>query len=70
MDDRSRRFLECLVDSESFDDLLITLVDITHAKADDPAAKKHEQKQWRKASDRLVVLRDWCAQFGPGSDCR
>ena len=64
------RLLECLVDTESFDDVLITLADIARAKAVDPAANKHEQKQWRKANDRLVMLRDWCAQFGPGSDCR
>jgi hypothetical protein len=70
MDDRSRRLLECLVDTESFDDVLITLADIARAKAEDPSANKHEQKQWRKANDRLGMLRDWCAQFGPGSNCR
>jgi hypothetical protein len=70
MDDRSRRRLECVLDTESFDDVLIALAGITHAKSEDRAAEKYEQKQWRKASDRLVMLRDWCAQFGPGSGCR
>ena len=70
MDDRSRRLLECVLDNESFDDVLITLACIAHAKSENPAADKYEQKQWRKASDRLVMLREWCAQFGPGSGCR
>jgi len=70
MEDRSRRFFECLAKKESFDDVLITVADIAHAKSENPDADKHEQKQWRKASDRLVMPRDWCAQFGPGSDCR
>jgi hypothetical protein len=67
MEDRSRRFSECLAEKESFDDVLITLADIA---SENPDADKHEQKQWRKANDRLVMLHDWCTQFGPGSDCR
>ena len=66
MDDCSRRLLEYLMNTESFDDVLIALAGITRAKA----AKTYELKQWRKAGDRLVMLPDWCAQFGPGSDCR
>jgi hypothetical protein len=70
MDDRSRRGLECLVDCASFDDVLAALAEITRAKSENLASEKYEQKQWRKAGERLVMLREWCAQFGPGSNCR
>jgi hypothetical protein len=70
MDDRSRNLLECLVDTESFDAVLTTLAVIAHEKAEHPNVNKYEAKLWSRASDRLVKLRDWCAEFGPGSDCR
>jgi hypothetical protein len=54
MDDCSRRLLEYLMNTESFDDVLIALAGITRAKA----AKTYELKQWRKAGDRLVMLPD------------
>jgi hypothetical protein len=70
MDDRSRNLLECLVDTESFDAVLTTLAVIAHEKAEYPDVDKYEAKQWSRASERLVRLRDWCAEFGPGSGCR
>lgn len=58
MDTRLRRVLDCLVEQESFNDI-VALTAITHSKSENPAAQKHEQKQWRKASERHVMLRDW-----------
>ncbi len=58
MDTHSRRVLDCVMEQESFNDI-VALTAITPSKSENPAAQKHEQKQWRKASERHVMLRDW-----------
>ena len=70
MDQRSKNMIAFIVEGEGFDRVLAELIVITYNKSKEAGVKKSEAKQWRKASDRLVKLRDWCDQFGPGSDCK
>jgi hypothetical protein len=70
MDARSKNLLVCLLSKGTLDEVLTQIVVICFDKSEDPAFQKFEQRQWRKASDRLVKVRDWCSQYGPGSNCR
>lgn len=70
MDASSKNILACLVATEHFDDILTNLAVLAYGKSELPDLPKHERKQWRKVSDRLIKLRDWSFHFGPGSDCR
>ena len=53
--------LESLVEGESLDGVLTSLIVIAEKKA---------VNQWIRAARRLKELREWCAKFGPDSDCR
>jgi len=53
--------LESLVEGESLDGVLTSLIVIAEKKA---------ANQWSRAARRLKKLREWCAKFGPDSDCR
>ena len=62
--------LESLVDGESLDGVLTSLIVIAEKKAQSQHGNKVTVKQWSRAARRLKELREWCAKFGPGSDCR
>ena len=62
--------LESLVDGESLDSVLTSLIVIAEKKAQSQHSNKATIKQWSRAAGRLKELREWCAKFGPGSDCR
>ena len=62
--------LESLVDGESLDGVLTSLMVIAEKKAQSQHSNKATIKQWSRAAGRLKDLREWCAKFGPGSDCR
>ncbi len=68
--DRTQYLLECLVESESLDGLLCALIAIAERNAESPDSDKLAAKQWNRTLRRLRELREWCAEFGPGSDCR
>ena len=62
--------LEALVNGESLDGVLTSLIVIAEKKAQSQYSNKVTAKQWSRAASRLRELREWCAKFGPGSDCR
>ena len=62
--------LESLVNGESLDGVLASLIVIAEKKAQSQHSNKATIKQWSRAAGRLKELREWCAKFGPGSDCR
>ena len=62
--------LESLVEGESLDGVLTSLIVIAEKKAQSQHSNKVTVKQWTRAARRLKELREWCAKFGPGSDCR
>ncbi len=62
--------LESLVDGESLDGVLTSLIVIAEKKAQSQYSNKVTVKQWSRAARRLKELREWCAKFGPSSDCR
>jgi hypothetical protein len=67
----SREYLlESLVEGESLDGVLTFLIVIAEKKAQSQHGNKVTVKQWSRAARRLKELREWCAKFGPGSDCR
>lgn len=70
MYDRQRDVLECLVDSESLDGVLVRLIAIAEKKAQSRHENRLTATQWTRAMRRLIELRAWCAEFGPGSGCR
>ena len=70
MYDRQRDVLECLVDSESLDGVLVRLIAIAEKKAQSRYENRLTATQWTRAMRRLTELRAWCAEFGPGSGCR
>jgi hypothetical protein len=70
MYDRQRDVLECLVDSESLDGVLVRLIAIAEKKAQNRRENRLTATQWTRAMRRLTELRAWCAEFGPGSVCR
>jgi len=70
MYDRQRDVLECLVDSESLDGVLVRLIAIAEKKAQSRHENRLTATQWTRARRRLIELRSWCAEFGPGSGCR
>ena len=65
-----RRDVECLIESESLDGVLARLISIAEKKAKDRHSDRLTAAQWRRATRRLIELRAWCAEFGPGSGCR
>jgi hypothetical protein len=70
MYDRQRDVLECLVDSESLDGVLVRLIAIAEKKAQSRHENRLTATQWARTMRRLTELRAWCAKFGPGSGCR
>jgi len=75
MDECSKNILDCLVGSHGLTHVVGALSEIaantsTVHMADGSRDSKREAKQWSKMSTRLMDLHDWCAEFGPGSDCR
>jgi hypothetical protein len=62
--------LESLVEGESLDGVLTSLIVIAEKKAKSQYSNKVTVKQWSRTARRLKELREWCAKFGPGSDCR
>ena len=68
--DRAEYVLECLVERESLDGVLATLIAIAEKKAKTNANDKRTAAQWNRSLRRLIELRAWCAEFGPGSGCR
>ena len=62
--------LESLIHDESLDGVLTSLIVIAEKKAQSRHSNKVTVHQWSRAARRLKELRDWCAEFGPGSDCR
>ena len=62
--------LESLVDGESLDGVLTSLIVIAEKKAQSQPSNKVTVNQWSRAARHLKELREWCAKFGPGSDCR
>jgi hypothetical protein len=67
----SREYLlESLVDGESLDGVLTSLIVIAEKKAQSQYSNKVTVNQWSRAARRFKELREWCAKFGPGSDCR
>jgi hypothetical protein len=67
----SREYLlESLVEGESLDGVLTSLIVIAEKKAQSQHSNKVTVKQWSRTARRLKELREWCAKFGPGSDCR
>jgi hypothetical protein len=62
--------LESLVEGESLDGVLTSLIVIAEKKAQSRYSNKVTVHQWSRAARRLKELREWCAEFGPGSDCR
>jgi len=62
--------LESLVHGESLDGVLTSLMVIAEKKAQSQYSNKVAVNQWSRAARRLKELREWCAKFGPGSDCR
>ncbi len=65
MYDRQRDVLECLVDG-----VLVRLIAIAETKAQSRHENRLTATQWTRARRRLIELRAWCAEFGPGSGCR
>jgi hypothetical protein len=65
MYDRQRDVLECLVDG-----VLVRLIAIAEKKAQSRHENRLTATQWTRARRRLIELRAWCAEFGPGSGCR
>jgi hypothetical protein len=61
--------LESLVDGESLDCVLTSLIVIGKRKAQSKYSNKVTVNQWSRAARRLKELREWCARFGPASDC-
>lgn len=70
MDKRSEKLLENLLKTEAFNDFLSSLAIVTHRMAFEPWLGKTESKQWLKVTDRILKLKDWCAEFGPGSGAK
>jgi hypothetical protein len=66
----TKYLLESLVDGESLDRVLTSLIVIAEKKAQSQYSNKVTVNQWSRAARRLKELRAWCAKFGPGSDCR
>ena len=62
--------LESLVEGESLNGVLTSLIVIAEKKAQNQYSNKVIVNQWSCAARRLKELREWCAKFGPGSDCR
>ena len=62
--------LESLVDGESLDGVLTSLIVIAEKKAQSQYSNKVTVNQWSRVARRLKELREWCAKFGPSSDCR
>ncbi len=67
MDKRSETLLEGLLETHEFDDFLSGLAVVIHRRAFKPEFAKNESKQWLKVTDRILKLKEWCAEFGPGS---
>ncbi len=67
--ERTEYLLDSLIEGESLDGILEALAGIAEKKA-----RSHSNKvrvnQWSRASRRLKELRTWCAELGPGSECR
>jgi hypothetical protein len=70
MNDRTQQLLESLVDSESLDGILARLIATAEKKTRSQHTDKCSIARWARAHRRLKELRAWCAEFGPGSDCR
>jgi hypothetical protein len=49
---------------------LTSLIVIDEKKAQSQYSNKVTVNQWSRAARRLKELREWCAKFGPDSDCR
>ena len=62
--------LEALVDGESLDSVLTSLIVIAEKKAQNQYSNKVIVNQWGCAARRLKELREWYAKFGPDFDCR
>jgi hypothetical protein len=62
--------LESLINSESLDGVLTSLIVIAEKKAQSQYSNKVTVNQWSRGARRLKELREWRAKFGPGSDCR
>ncbi len=67
---RIEYILESLVDGESLDSLITSLIAIAEKKAQSRYSNKVAVNQWSRTARRLKELREWCAEFGPGSTCR
>ena len=70
MDKHSENLLERLLENHEFEDFLSTLAVVIHHHALKPEFTKTECKQWLKVTDRILKLKEWCAEFGPGSDVK
>ncbi len=68
--ERTEYLLDCFVDGEGLDRVLESFVAIAEKKARNQYANKITTNQWKRTARRLKELREWCAKFGPGSDCR
>jgi len=68
--DSTEYLLESLVNGESLDRVLASLIVIAEKRAQSQYSNKVTVNQWSRAARRLKELREWCAEFGPGSDCR
>jgi len=68
METRHQNLLAAILEAEGLDKTLTALAVIASGKV--PSTHKMEAKQWARASERIVKLRDWCALYGPGSGCK
>ena len=62
--------LESLADSEGLNGVLASLIAVAERKAKSKYGDKVSANQWSRTIRRLKELREWCAEFGPGSTCR
>ena len=56
--------LESLVEGESLDGVLTSLIVIAERKAQSKYSNKVTANQWSRAARRLKELREWCARLG------
>ena len=70
MSKNTEYILEGLADSEGLNGVLASLIAVAERKAKSKCGDKVSANQWSRITRRLKELREWCAEFGPGSTCR